>query len=205
MLCDVLDDIVGDGLHANGIHAPNMLCAPVPTFPGIRLTGLLQEAARERQEVGLATMGRMHGLGLSMTIGLRVDGKRSALVLNPLDLGRDDVTGIVPGDALVLGDTTVLRIALAIRIPIDALQWIRNAVLRIGPHLIRRGKRRRTARHARFEHVTILLDLPVIQILGFIELVVVQRPDASHTSIFHIDFSDVRTHSKATKADALYH
>ena len=41
VLCDVLDDIVGDGLHADGIHAPNMLCAPIPSFPGIRLTGLL--------------------------------------------------------------------------------------------------------------------------------------------------------------------
>ena len=147
----------------------------------------------------------MHGLGLAMTIGLRVDGKRSALVLNPLDLGRDDVTGIVPGDALVLGDATVLRIALAVGIPIDTLQGVRNAILRVGTHLVCSGQRRRAACHARFEHVTVLLDLPVIQVLGFVELVVVQRPDTSHTPIFHVDFSDVRAHSKPAESNALDH
>ena len=162
VLGDVFDDVVGDGLHADGIHAPDMLCTPVPAFPAIWLTSLLQKATRKRQEIGLAAMGRMHGLGLAVTIGLCVDGERSALVLNPLDLGRDDVTGIVPGDALVLGDTTVLRIALAVRIPVDALQGIRDAVLRVGTHLVCGSQRRRTACHTWLQHMPVLLDLPVV-------------------------------------------
>ena len=129
VLGDILDDVVGNGLHADGIHTPDMLGTPIPALPGVWLTSLLQKAARESQQVGLATMCSMDGLGLTVTIGLRVDGERTALVLDPLDLGRDDVAGLIPGDALVLGDAAVLRIALAVGIPVDALQGVRDAIL----------------------------------------------------------------------------
>ena len=204
VLGDILDDVVGNGLHADGIHAPDMLGTPIPALPGVWLTSLLQKAARERQQVGLATMRRVNGLGLSMAIGLRVDGERAAFVLNPLDLG-NDVASLIPGDALVLGNATVLRIALTVGIPIDALQGVRNAILGVGAHLVCSGQRWRAACHARLQHMPISFDLPIVQVFGFVELVIVQRPDASDSSVLHIDLSDVCTHSKPAESDALDH
>ena len=56
------------------------------------------------------------------------DGARAVFALLPLDLVGDDLDRLVPGDAHVAGLAAVLRIALAVRIEVDALHRIEQAV-----------------------------------------------------------------------------
>ncbi len=65
----------------------------------------------------------------------RRDRARPVLALHALDLGSDDVERLVPGDALVAGDSAVLRVALAVRIEVDALHRIEAAVGRVDDRL----------------------------------------------------------------------
>ena len=59
------------------------------------------------------------------------DGARAVFAFLPLDLVGDELDRLVPGDAHVAGLAAVLRIALAVRIEIDPLHRIEQAVRRI--------------------------------------------------------------------------
>ena len=59
------------------------------------------------------------------------DGARAVFALLPLDLVGDELDRLVPGDAHIAGLAAVLRIALAVRIEVDALHRIEQAVRRI--------------------------------------------------------------------------
>ena len=59
------------------------------------------------------------------------DGAGAVFALLPLDLVGDELDRLVPGDAHVAGLAAVLRIALAVRIEVDALHRIEQAVGRI--------------------------------------------------------------------------
>ena len=203
VLGDVLDHVRGDGLHAHRIHAPGVLGAPVPALPAVGLAGLLEEAARQVQQVRLAAVGGMDVLRLAVAVGLGQDGERTGFLLNALDLGGDEVACLVPRDAHVLRRAAVLGVALAVRVPVHALERVRDAVRRVGARLVRHRERRRVALHARLQHVPACLDLPRVQLLGRVELVVVQRADARHAPVLHVDFGDVGTHAEAAKAKAL--
>ncbi len=83
----------------------------------------------------------MDDLGLAMTVDLAQDSARMILVVDALDLLGNDVRRLIPTDANVAARTTVLGIALAMGIPVDALHRIRNTVLRIHALLITKRKR----------------------------------------------------------------
>ena len=82
------------------------------------------------------------------------DGAGAVFALLPLDLVGDELDRLVPGDAHVAGLAAVLRIALAVRIEVDALHRIEQPVRRIDDRLgvlavrRQRGLARRRELHA---------------------------------------------------------
>ena len=136
VLGDILDDVGRDGLHAYRIHAPHMLGAPVPSFPAVWLARLLQEAADQAQQVGLAAVGRVNALRLAVAVGLCVDGERAGLLVHALDFFGNDVACLVPRDPHVFRHAAVLGVALAVGIPVNALERIRDAVFGVRTHLV---------------------------------------------------------------------
>lgn len=129
MLADILVQVALVHLHAHGLHAPDMLAAPVPSFPAVGLARLQRVTAHEVEHHGLAAMGCMDDLRLAMAVGLAEDGKRAILVVNALDLVRDDLRCLIPADADVLRFAAVLRVALAMRIPVHAAHRVKDTVL----------------------------------------------------------------------------
>ena len=126
---DVLDDVVLEVLLAEGIHAPDVLGAPVPAFPGVRLTGLDRESTAKVQQLGDAAVRGVDDLRLAVAVDFQQDGFRTVFVVHALYLGSANLGRLVPGDALVIRRPAVLGVALAIGVPIDALHGVGDAVL----------------------------------------------------------------------------
>ncbi len=65
----------------------------------------------------------------------RRDGAGAVFALHPLDLTGDDVQRLVPADAFVAGDTTVLDVALAFGVEVHAFHRILDPVRRVDHRL----------------------------------------------------------------------
>ena len=149
----VLDRAVGLRLADPQRVAPVMHGAPVPAFPGIRVVvharhaDRIGEAEQRREVVADIAPGMMRAVR-------ERDGARAMLALLPLDLGGDERDRLFPGDAHIAGLAAVLRIALAVRIEVDALHRVEQPVGRIDdrfgvlPMRRQRGLGRRREVHA---------------------------------------------------------
>ena len=128
VLADVVHDVVVRGHHADEALAPHMLGAPIPAFPAVGVADLLGEAAQLVEEQRGAAVRRMDHLALAVAVALHQDGQRAVCVADALDLVGDELCGLVPGDAHVLALAAVLRVALALRVPVDPLQGVLDPV-----------------------------------------------------------------------------
>ena len=126
------------------------------------------------------------------------------LVVNALDLLGHDVGGLVPADADVAARAAVLRVTLAMRIPVDALHRIRDAVLGIYALFIAKRKRRNERFEAGLEGLAASLDLPRVQLFGRLMLVEVKRTDADDLILLLVDVDGacVGAQAEAVKAQA---
>ena len=88
------------------------------------------------------------------------DGAGAVFALLPLDLVGDDLDRLVPGDAHVAGLAAVLRIALAVRIEVDALHRVEQAVGRIDDRFGVLAVRRKRGLARRRELLPLGLDGP---------------------------------------------
>ena len=141
----VLGDVqkkVADVAFAHRVAAPDVLGAPVPPFPAVGVARLEREAAQDGHEAHLAAVRGMDGLRLAVAVTLAEHGVVAVLLLDAAQLLRDDVGGLVPRDALELALAAVARVALAIRVPVHALQGIQDAVVGIGALLVGERERR---------------------------------------------------------------
>ena len=187
VLAHIPDDVVLRVLLSVGLHAPDVLGAPVPALPAVRLAGLDEVVARLVPHVveheRRAAMGARDHLGLTVALALDEDGAAAVLTADALDLGGDEVGGLVPADALVAAHAAVLRVALALRVPVHALERVRDAIGRVGTLLVGQRKRRKQRLHAGAEGVAPHLVTPFVQLLGGVVLVIVQRADAHHLAV----------------------
>ena len=128
VLGDVVHDVVGRVHHAHQTLAPDVPGAPVPALPAVRVTHLLGKAAHLVEEQGGATMRGMDELAFTVAVALHQDGQRTVVLVHALDLGRDEVGGLVPGDAHVLALAPILRVALPVGVPVDPLEGVLDPV-----------------------------------------------------------------------------
>ena len=187
VLADVLVQVLLVHLHADRVHAPHVLGPPVPALPAVGLARLQRVAAAQVQHHGLAAVRGVDHLGLAVPVGLAQDGQGAVLVVDALDLGGNEGGGLVPRDALVLGHAAVARVALPLRVPVHALHRVQHAVLRIDALLVAQGQRREQRLVAGLEHLAARLDAPGPALLHARDVVVVQRADAQHLAVLHVD------------------
>ena len=187
VLGNVFDDVVLAVLLAERVHAPDVLGAPVPAFPAVGLARLQREAAEQVQKVRHAAVGGMDDLRLAVAVDLGEHGVGAVGLDDALELGGDELGRLVPADAFVLAHAAGLRMALAGRIPVDALERIGDAVLRVDALLVHERQRRDERLETRLEGVPARLDLPVVEIFGGVVLVEVERTDAQDLVVFLVD------------------
>ena len=203
ILGDVLEQVVLMGVLAQRLVAPGVLGAPVPAFPAVWLAGLHGEAARHVQKVRHGAMRAVDRTGLAVAVALAEDGVAAVGFVDALDLRRDDVGGLVPADTLELGLAAVLRVALAVGIPVHALEREGDAVGRIGAGLVDEGERGVQRLHARLEGVALRVDRPVVQILFGVMLVVVHRTHTNNFAVFRVNGGQVGAVAERTQRQVL--
>ena len=205
VLADVPEQVRLVCLLANRIHAPHVLCAPIPAFPAIGLASLQRKASEKVHEVRVAAMARVHDLRLPMTVALAEHRRVAIGVDDAANLVRANLGGLVPADALVTGNATVLRIALPVRIPVDALQRVRHAVVRVDALLVAYGHRRQRRDEATCQRVAAHLDLPGIDFVFGVLVIEMKRADTRDASVLHVDGSRVRPRAESTPSGGLVH
>ena len=153
----IFDRAVGLRLADAQRVAPVMHRAPVPAFPAVGImvdlgvTAGVAEAEQRGEvitDIAPGVMGTVRHRHDAGTVG----------ALEPLDLARDEVERLRPRNAHVARFAAVLGIALAVRVEVDALHRIEQAIGRINDRLRvlpMRGKRglarRRELQSARFD------------------------------------------------------
>jgi hypothetical protein len=167
--------------HPHGV-APMVRGAPVPALPAVgvaRDRGMADEVreALQRAEI-IADIAPA-----VVRLALESDGARPVRELLALDFIGDDGERLVPRDRHIAGEAAILRIALAGRVEIDALQGMQHAVRRIDRRFpVERVRRdRRLAR--RREALPARLDGPG----GAVRLLEIDGRDADDLAVLHID------------------
>ena len=126
-------------------------------------------------------------------------------LVHPLYFIGDDGRGLVPGNSLVLALAAVLRVPLAVGVPVDPLQRILDPVGRKGPFLISQGEGAGQRFHQRFQGLAVPLYLPGVELLSVIFPVVVERPDPDCFAVFDIDGAFAAAAEQAAQRQGLDH
>ena len=182
-----LQDVQLGRHHALEPMAPHVLGAPVPALPAVGLADLEGEAAHLVEQAGAVAVWRVDGLALAVAVALDQDRRRAVLLVDPGDLLGDDVRRLVPGDADVLALAAVLRVPLAVGIPVDALERVLDAVGGVGALLVGGHVRRGARPHARFQRLAVALELPGAEACAVVLPVEVERPDAHDLAVLDVD------------------
>ena len=218
---------------AHRVLAPHVLGAPVPAFPRIgvaRLHGVAAslgaagsdgpltvtvhpEVVRQLdsgllecylvEQVALGTAGTVDGLDQMVPVRLHEDRVQAIRFLNAQHLGRDDIGRLVPADPFVLALAPVLRVALALRIPVHALHGIEDAVRRVNALLVRQGERREFRLLLGFELSATGLDAPWVQSVLALMRHVAERTRAQDASITHVDLRRIRRRARPAEPHRL--
>ena len=184
---DVLAHVQLRPHHALEAVAPDVLGAPVPALPAVRLADLEGEAAHRVEQTGAVAVRRVDGLALAVAVRLEEDRVRPVLLVDPRDLLGDDVGRLVPRDAHVLALASVLLVALAVRVPVHALERVLDAVGRVGALLVAGHVRGGAGPRPRLERESVALHLPGPEGLGIVLPVEVERPDAQDLAVLDVD------------------
>ena len=195
VLQQILDGAVSFTLADAHRVAPVVRGAPVPAFPAVRImmdgrvTDGIAEAVQSAEVIADMAPGMMRAVRDG-------HGARAMIVLHAFDLAGDQVERLRPRDADIFRLATVLRIALAVRVEVDALHRVEQTVGRIDrrpaglPVRGERGLARRREIHS------MRMNRPRLRI-GFVEvdrrradnLAVLdgdeERPAVRHVAIAH--------------------
>ena len=187
MLDDVLQDVELGRHHALEPLPPHVLGAPVPALPAVGLADLQGEAAHLVEQAGAVAVRRMDGLAFAVAVALDEDRRWAVLLVDAGDLAGDDVRRLVPRDAHVLALAAVLRVPLAVGVPVHAFERVLDAVggvraLLVGGHI---GSRARP--HARLQDLAVALDLPGTEALAVVLPVEIEGPDAHDLAVLDVD------------------
>ena len=129
----------------------------------------------------------MDGLALAVAVALHQDRVRAVLLVDAGDLPGDDVGRFVPRDADVLALAAVLRVPLAVGIPVDALEGVLDAVRGVRALLVGGHVGRRARSHARLQGLAVALELPGAEALAVVLPVELERPDAHDLAGLDVD------------------
>ncbi len=186
MFDHVFDDVVGRIHHADNTLAPHMLGAPVEPFPAVRVTHLLGKPAQHLHQTRLMTMGRVDGFAFAVTVALAQHRQGAVGFDDPLEFAGDNVGRFVPGNAHILAFAAILGVALAFGVPIDALQWILDAVGGIGPFFVRERPGRGHPFVVGLQYVAVSLEFPGAECFAIEFPVKMHGADADDLAVFHI-------------------
>ena len=178
----VLDGPVGLRLADAHRAAPVMRRAPVPAFPAVGVVVHLGHADRVLE---LAKRGEVVA-DVAPRVMRRVAARDRAVAVHrllPCDLGRDDVERLVPADALVTGDAAVLRVALAVRVEVDALHRVQDPVGRIDGRLDGLAVRGERSPARRRELLAFRFDRPRLRVV----VVEIDRRHANDLAVLDVD------------------
>ena len=142
VLGHILNNVIGWVVHALNALAPDMLRAPVPAFPAVRVPDLLGKTAHHFKESAGMTVRCVDCLALAVPVTLYQYRQRSVLLVYPLDLGGENIGSLFPGNPLVLAFTTVLWVPFSVGVPVDPFQGVLDAVGGEGAFFI--GQRERS-------------------------------------------------------------
>ncbi len=176
---------------ADRLAAPEVLVAPPPAFPAVRLADLQGEAAPLAQQLATGAVAGLHDLVLTVLVALVEQRGGAVLRLDALHLAGDDVERLFPGDALVLAHAAVLGVALAVGVEVDAHHRVADAGRRVDALLVGDAVRRDERLHARLEGRTPDLHLPGVHVFGRVLPVVVHGADADDLAVLHIHHGGV--------------
>ena len=202
----VLGDVqkkVADVAFAHRVAAPDVLGAPVPPFPAVGVARLEREAAQDGHEAHLAAVRGMDGLRLAVAVTLAEHGVVAVFLLDAAQLLRDDVGGLVPRDALELALAAVARVALAIRVPVHALQGIQDAVVGIGALLVGERERRDVVFQQPFQLLAAHFQRPGPKLFGAVGAVEVHAARAHDAPVLDVDLGRKGAHAEAAQAERL--
>ncbi len=153
--------------------APDMLGAPVPSFPAIRITDLLGVTTEELHQVGGTAMSGINYFALPVPFCLETDAFRAIFFDNPLDFTDHHIQSLIPGDSHILAIAAVLGVPFSFGIPVHPLEGIENAVGRMNPFLVGDAMRRNRGLERRHEGLAARFILPRIKLFRLIFPVIV--------------------------------
>ena len=172
VLGDIVHDVIRGQAKAVLPVSPHVLGAPVPAFPAVGVAHGLGVAAHQLEEVHHHPMDSVNGLGLAVPVTVRENAERAVLRVDALELVGDERRCLVPTDADKLALAAVLRIALAVGVPVDAFERVLDAVRGVDPLLVREMERRQKAFQWRLVGDAVLLQLVLPQLLLGVPLLV---------------------------------
>ena len=208
---DIRVHVGGVGHQPERFAAPDVLGAPIPTFPAVGVAHLQRVAPQQLQEPHLTAVRSVNGLGLAVAIALCEDCMGSVAIDDPPKLRDHDIQSLVPRDAHVAALAAVLGVAptwaggsrRALRVPVHPLQRIRDAVRRVDALLVPQSHRADGRLQRRMEGLATGLDLPRLELLRTVLPVVGEGADTHDLAVFHVHSSHVRGAGESRLAGVL--
>ena len=138
-----------------------------------------------------------------VAVRLHEDGVQAVGLLDAQHFLRNDVGGFVPADAHILAAPPVLRVALALRVPVHPLHGVQDAVGRIHPLLVGEGERGKLRFLLRLEFLAADLDGPRVQPVCALVFHVAERARAQDAPVAHVDLRSVRCGARPAETHGL--
>ena len=148
-------------------------------------------------------MRRVDNLRLAMSIGLYKHRRQTVGVFDAHNLIGNDLSCLIPGDTLELAFSSILGIPFSLGIPINALHWIEDAILRIHTILVCVCIWRKHGLETGMKLASSCFDGPRLEMLHGVLFVVAQRACANNFVILHIDLGNIRTDAERVQTRCL--
>jgi len=152
------------------LAAPEMLRAPEPAFPAIRISHLEGETPHHFEEPADTGMSSMHYFGLAVSFILQKNTFGAIFFMDSFDLISNNGSSFIPGDPDVAAFTPILRIPFSVGVPVYPLQQIKNPVRGLDTLLIGGGMWRNGNFQGRRKRLTPRFQLPGIKYLRLVGL-----------------------------------
>jgi len=124
---NILKCITDKFINAEGQHAPHVGGTPLPSLPAIRrphlqsVFTLVHSAIETIEKLDIAAMRGMYSLGFTMAVTLKKYRIGIVFRSNSPDFTGNQVGCFIPGDSFIFAAAPVLRISVALGIPINSL------------------------------------------------------------------------------------
>ena len=163
---------------ADRLAAPDVFRPPEPALPRVHVAHLQRVPAHEGEKPVRAAVGRGDVLALAVHIGLTQHRLRPVFFLLPHKLVRDDLRRLVPAYTDVFRFAPVLRIALAVGIPVHTLEGIAHPVRGVDAGFVAEAERRDRHTIRGLERLAAGVYLPRVAVFFGVFLIVDVWPDA---------------------------